>query len=115
MPRAALGAAAARGHQAEHVRDINLGDATDDEIAEHAHVTGAVLVTRDLDFADIRRVLPADCQGVLVLRVPDNSTAHQIAEVLDRFLGSDALVAQLPGRLAILELSRVRFRPGLSE
>ncbi len=55
MPRAALGVMRSSGHSVEHVRDIGLGDATDARIAEHARSAGAVLVTRDLDFADERR------------------------------------------------------------
>jgi hypothetical protein len=50
---------------------------------------------------------------LLVLRVPDETTVAQIAEILDRFLASSELVEQLPGHLVILERDRVRFRPPL--
>jgi len=115
MPRAALDVTRSRGHGVEHVRDIGLDDATDARIAEHARSVGAVLVTRDLDFADVRRYLPAESCGLLVLRVPDDSTALQVAAVLDRFLALADLVVQLPGHLVILERDRVRFRPALTE
>jgi predicted nuclease of predicted toxin-antitoxin system len=115
MPRAALREVRAHGHSAEHVRDAGLGDATDEQIESHARSSGSVLVTRDLDFADIRRGIPADCPGVLVLRISEDSTAEKIARVLGRFLVSNDLVQHLKGRLAILEPSRVRFRPPLDE
>lgn len=115
MPRAASVIVRAHGHVPEHVRDIGLGDAIDARIDEHAQSISAVLVTRDLDFADIRRYPPAQRSGLLVMRVPDESTAAQIAEVLDRFLALKELVAQLPGHLVILERDRVRFRPALKQ
>jgi predicted nuclease of predicted toxin-antitoxin system len=113
MPRAAVGAALECGHAAVHVRDIGLGDATDERVEGYARSSGAVLVTRDLDLADIRRVILEECPGVLVLRPPGESTATQIADVRRRFLSSDNLIQSLTGRLAILEPSRVRFRPAL--
>ncbi|MFA5915334.1 MAG: DUF5615 family PIN-like protein [Burkholderiales bacterium] len=115
MPRAALAVTRSRGHSVEHVRDIGLGDATDARIVEHARSVGAVLVTRDLDFADVRRYEPAQSPGLLVLRVPDDGTAAQVAAVLGRFLALADLVMQLPGHLVILERDRVRFRPALGE
>ena len=68
MPRSALAALRAFGHTADHVRDIGLGDATDDQIAASAADAAATLVSRDLDFADVRRFPPQDTQGILVLR-----------------------------------------------
>jgi predicted nuclease of predicted toxin-antitoxin system len=113
MPRAAAPVVHSRGHVAEDIRDIGLGSATDAEVDEHAQGISAVLVTRDLDFADVRRYPPEQRFGLLVLRVPDETTAAQIAEILDRFLASSELVEQLPGHLVILERDRVRFRPPL--
>ena len=113
MPRAALGAVRARGHEAEHIRDTKLRDAPDEQIAAYALASGAVLVSRDLDFADMRHYPPANYRGLIVMRLPDDSGAAQIAEVLNRFLASE-LVKQLPGHLASVDPSRVRFRPALA-
>lgn len=57
MPRLALSVFARFGHEAVLARDIGLGSASDDDIAAPARSTGSVLLTRDLDFADIH---PAD-------------------------------------------------------
>jgi len=113
MPRAAARVVQSRGHVAEDIRAIGLGSATDAEVDEHAQRISAVLVTRDLDFADVRRYPPDQRLGLLVLRMPDEATAAQVAEILDRFLASSELVEQLPGHLVILERDRVRFRPPL--
>jgi predicted nuclease of predicted toxin-antitoxin system len=94
------------------VRDIGLGDADDERVAASANEAAAALISRELDFADVRRFPPQTTQGILVLRLPDESRADEISAVLIRFLGS-SLVARLPGHLVILEGDRVRFRPAL--
>jgi hypothetical protein len=62
--------------------------------------------------AEVRRFPPGDTQGILVLRLPDDTLADEIAAVMTRFL-STTMVARLPGHLVILERDRVRFRPAL--
>lgn len=113
MPRAAQAALRERGHECLHVRDLGLGNADDAQIAQTARDTGAVLISRDLDFADVRRFDPALWPGIVVLRVPDDDTATRIAETLMRFVDDRPLLLRLAGRLAILEHDRVRFRPAL--
>jgi predicted nuclease of predicted toxin-antitoxin system len=113
MPRSTLALLAGLGHTSENARDIGLGHAPDSRIATHARSTGAALLTRDLDFADMRHYPPADYQGILVLRMPDDAMAQTIVNLLERFLKQTALSAQLPGHLVILEPDRVRFRPAL--
>ncbi len=44
------------GHNAEHVADCDLASAPDGMIREHAERTGAVIVTKDEDFA-VHRLL----------------------------------------------------------
>ena len=46
----------ALGHAAEHVADIGLAAAADDAIRRHAASTGAIIITKDEDFA-VHRVL----------------------------------------------------------
>jgi len=87
MPRAALRVLVAAGHSPAHVRDLDMGAATDAVFDQYAQASGHILVTRDLDFADTRAYPPEPSAGRLVLRVPDNSRADEIAELLSRFLG----------------------------
>ena len=72
-----------------------------------------MLLTRDLDFANIHAYPPADYPGIVVLRLPDDAIAAQIVSALDRFLRKTDLVNQVPQHLVIVEPSRVRFRPPL--
>lgn len=115
MPRSTLGVIKAHGFQAEHVKDIGMGDAVDEDIAAYAHREHAVLTTRDLDFADIRSYPPGPSPGYLVLRVPDNWIASRIATLMEDFLAMDDLVLQIPGHLVILDPHQVRFRPALDQ
>ena len=113
LPHSTLPLLQSLGHRAEHVRDIGLGNAPDVQIAGHARRHGAVLLTRDLDFADIRNYPPPDYNGLIVLRVRDDALAWEIVNLLERFLHRTELVARIPGHLVILEEDRVRFRPAL--
>jgi predicted nuclease of predicted toxin-antitoxin system len=103
------------GYEAVHVRDFGLGDAPDSQIAALAQIDGFTLVTRDMDFADIRRYPPEKYAGLMVLRLPDDANAHEINDVLAKFCRNPSWVVGLPGRLAILEPDRLRFRPFLAE
>jgi predicted nuclease of predicted toxin-antitoxin system len=113
MPRTTVALLNERGHTAVHVRDIGLGDSDDGTIAERARSDGAVLVTRDLDFANILAYPPESYAGLVVVRVPDDWTAKQLLALWLGFIERGDLLAALPGRLAILEEGRTRFRPAV--
>ncbi len=113
MPRRCLAVLAAHGHEAEHARDIGMGTEPDSKISMHAKETQSVLVTRDLDFADVRAYPPETFYGIVVMRMPDDAVAEEIASVLKRFLSHTPWSLMLPGRLCILEKDRVRFRPAI--
>jgi len=113
MPRSTLALLASLGHCGEHARDIGLGHAPDAEIAAHARSVGASIITRDVDFANIRNYPPHQFDGIVFLRMPDDAVAQTIVNLLERFLKQTELATRLPGHLVILESSRVRFRPAL--
>jgi len=101
------------GHQVEFARDVGLAAATDEQIAAHALQSKAAILTRDLDFADIRQYPPEQYAGIVVLRLPDSATAAEIVRVLERFVLEPVFLESLIGRLAIVDSERVRFRPPL--
>ena len=95
--------------QVIHVRDIGLGGASDNEILERANQEGAILVTRDLDFANII-LHPINAHaGAVVLRVPPYFTAEDIKKVLKQFF-SVVDRALLPQALTIVEPGQFRMR-----
>ena len=113
LPRSVVALLRSLGHQVEFARDIGLAAAPDRDIAARAKLTGAVLLTRDLDFSNIRHYPPEDYPGLVVLRLPEDTTAHVIVAVIERFVREPVFLAALSGRLAIVEADRVRFRPPL--
>ena len=113
LPRSTIALLTRLGHTGDHVRDIGLGAAPDAQIAARAKTTGACLITRDLDFADIRAYPPGDYPGFIVLRLSDDAVAATILETLERFLVRQELVKQIQAHLVIVEQDRARFRPAL--
>ncbi len=111
MPRSAGDVIRRYGHECLDVRDLLSGATADDDIARHTKQRGLALVTRDFDFSDIRNYPPADYAGIMVLDLPDDAVAAVVLKALESFLSQPHLVERLPGRLAIVELWRVRFRP----
>jgi predicted nuclease of predicted toxin-antitoxin system len=102
-------------HDVEFVRDIGLGAAADSHIAARAKTIAAVILTRDLDFADVRLYPPEEYSGIVVLRLHDGAIAQDIVRVVERFARMPEFLDSLDRRLAIVESHRVRFRPPLRE
>jgi predicted nuclease of predicted toxin-antitoxin system len=100
------------GHEPVDVRDVGLGGASDEEVAEYARSRQMCLLTGDFGFADIRNYPPDRFAGLVVLKVPRNATADRILKLLDSLLRQADLVERLPGRLAVVAWGNVRIRPG---
>jgi predicted nuclease of predicted toxin-antitoxin system len=111
LPRSASSLLRTLGHDVVDVRDTGLRGASDEAIAAHVRNTRQILVTRDFDFSDIRNYPPSDYSGIVVLKLPDDATTQRLIEVLEFFVRQEDWLAHLPGRLAIVEGWRVRFRP----
>ena len=69
----------ALGHAAEHVGDCGLAAAPDDAIRQHAEGHGAIIITKDEDFA-IRRLLRSG-PAVVWLRVGNTRRSALLARV----------------------------------
>ena len=91
LPRSVIELISELGHDAEFARDIGLGAAPDSEIAARAIQSGAVLLTRDLDFADIRSYPPEQYSGIVILRVPDDAVSADIVRIARLFLSVPSL------------------------
>jgi predicted nuclease of predicted toxin-antitoxin system len=110
LPRSAADVVRHHGHEAVDVRDIGLRSTKDPEVARYAQREGCCLISGDYDFADIRNYPPDQYAGIVVLYLPPTATATYIDQLLDSFLEHEELLAQLPGKLAIVEPGRVRLR-----
>lgn len=94
-----------------HVRDIGFADAEDEDIVKRAFSEGAILISRDLDFANTVLHPIKTHFGAIVLRVPPHFAAQEIIKVLTQFL-SIADKESLAHALTIVEPGRYRIRRG---
>ena len=99
---------AGTGHDAKTVHDRGIRGCNDTTLSQHCAAEARVIVTLDLDFADIRAFPPSNGAGIIVLRVRDRSRRH-ILDVITRAL---PLVMQEPvaGRLWIVSEAGIRIR-----
>jgi predicted nuclease of predicted toxin-antitoxin system len=115
LPRSSADLARRRGHEAIDVRDIGLGASSDSIIAQHAKRERVTLVSADFDFADIRFYPPADYYGIVVIDREEDSTVADTLSIFDRLLSDATVLAALPGRLAIVDIRRIRLRPAMPQ
>ncbi len=112
LPRSLSGILHQFEHEAVDVRDISLRGANDSEIASYARKNELCLLTGDFGFADIRNYPPVEYFGIVVLRTPAKTTSLVILNLVKNFLASPEATVDLKGKLAIVELNRVRIRKG---
>ncbi len=108
MPNEATAVLREAGHDAVSIMDQQLGGQADESVATVCRQEGRVVVTLDLDFADIRAYPPADYPGIIVLRLA-RLDKQRVLSVMRRLI---PLVSQeaLTGRLWIVGESSVRVR-----
>lgn len=88
------------GHLAEHVADRGMAGASDDAIRDYAASVGAVIVTKDEDFA-IRRLL-SEGPAVVWLRVGNTRRAALLTRVEAEW---PAIVAALERGETLIEVA----------
>lgn len=98
------------GFGADTVGEENLSGVEDERVATASRSKGRVLVTLDLDFANIRAYPPAEHPGIIVLRVKHQDKPTVLAYVRRLAI---ALTRRNPtGELWIVDGNRIRFRQG---
>lgn len=98
------------GHEAETIHDEQLSGRPDDQLAEVCRRENRILVTLDLDFADIRTYPPHEYPGLIVLR-PRLQAKRRVLDLL-QFVSRLLDLEPLAGHLWIVDESRVRIRRG---
>ncbi len=85
-----------------------LGGKTDPEIASVCRQEERIIVTLDLDFADVRTYPPQDYAGIMVLRLK-RQDKYRVLDTLERIV---KLVKRetINGKLWIVEENYVRIR-----
>jgi predicted nuclease of predicted toxin-antitoxin system len=96
------------GYNSSTVAEQNLKGTVDSELIAVCREEDRILVTLDVDFANIKTYPPQDYAGIIVLRVGRQSKSH----VLDIFQKAIPLLNREPlaQHLWIVEETRVRIR-----
>jgi len=108
LPVEAAEALRQAGHDAATVLEQRHGGSADAQLAALCQRESRILVTLDMDFADIRAYPPAEFPGLIVLRLRQQDKP-QVLDVLTRLM---QLFGQEPldRNLWIVDEKRVRIR-----
>jgi len=108
LPVEAAEALRRAGHDAATVLEQEYGGSVDAQLAALCQQESRILVTLDMDFADIRAYPPTEFPGLIVLRLRQQDKPH----VLDVLAHLIQLLGQEPldRHLWIVEENRVRIR-----
>ena len=98
----------AEGHDAVHLFDQGLGRLPDDEVFAKAAGEGRVLLTRDLDFAEIQARSAGARVSVVIFRVADARATRIIPRLADVL--REAAPALENGAIVVVEETRLRTR-----
>ncbi len=96
------------GHDALTVPEQKMAGRPDGHIASVCLAEGRIIITLDLDFADIRTYPPANYHGIIVLR-PVLQTITSLTRLVSRILPLLA-IEPLSGCLWVVDESQVRIR-----
>jgi predicted nuclease of predicted toxin-antitoxin system len=97
------------GHDVADVVAEGLAGAEDPPVVAAATAEGRILLTFDLDFADIRHYPPGSHAGIVVFRLQDQRWATLEGPVTRLLAGGK--LERLQGGLAIVDETRVRCKP----
>jgi len=96
------------GHDAVDTRELNLSEASDDEIWQVAVRYNRILITFDLGFADLRKH-PVDLgPGLIILRTKSTTsdTVNSLLKKLTEIYSS----SEISGNLVIITDKKIRIR-----
>jgi predicted nuclease of predicted toxin-antitoxin system len=96
------------GFDVETVADENMSGTPDPNLLQVATAEQRILLTFDLDFADIRTYPPGSHTGIVVFRLRDQRWAT-LREPTERLIAS-GLLNGWTGGLAIVDEKRTRLR-----
>lgn len=108
LPQALMELLRVAGHDVVTAADEGLSGSKDPVVLQAATAESRVLLTFDLDFADIRHYPVGSHAGIVVFRLHDQRWV--VLEQLARRLIDSDLLSRLRGGLAIVDERRVRVR-----
>lgn len=109
LPRALGEVFRAAGYSVVDIQDVGMRGASDDDIFRAARGRAAILATRDLGFANIRRYPPGRHGGIIVFRIPHTPREKLLLEETHDVL-EELTPADIQGSTVIVEPGRSRIR-----
>jgi predicted nuclease of predicted toxin-antitoxin system len=98
------------GHEAVHVRDLQLADASDSQVFEAAARDARVIVSADTDFGTLLALRRESQPSVILFRrAGQRKPSEQVALLLANLTMVDEAIHA--GAVVVLEQTRVRIRP----
>ncbi len=108
LPQALADRLVDAGMEAVHVRALRLEGSADAELLAHANANDLVVLTEDLDFAQIRlRQGPPPPAGLVLVRMPTSLPITQRVEMVVEAL-RNVRNEELQGNVLVVEPGRVR-------
>jgi predicted nuclease of predicted toxin-antitoxin system len=101
-----------RGHNVEHWSNIGLHNASDREIMRHCADVGAIILTGDMDFAEIHAFENSTKPSVIQLRAKDllpTAQGHLVARALTIGASHLALGAVVTIKSTRMRVSKLPF------
>jgi len=95
-----------QGHDATHLRDEGLQRAPDDQVLEKAIAETRVILTFDLDFADLIALAHGRSPSIILFRLGN----PRLSQVKDRLASVVATSADALSRGAVVVVERSRHR-----
>jgi hypothetical protein len=108
LPAEAAAALRAFGYEADTVGDELLSGAEDHTISERVRSEARILITLDLDFANVRNYPPGEHPGIVVLRVKTQDKENVLAYI--KRLAMVLRNRHPVGEFWIVDRDRIRFR-----
>jgi predicted nuclease of predicted toxin-antitoxin system len=102
------------GHDVETVSQERLNGAIDEALFAICRAEHRVLITLDLDFADVLRFPPARSPGIVVLR-PPHTASLTLLRALVRELLTALQTETIEGRLWVVEAGRIRVHQSTTD
>jgi hypothetical protein len=88
-----------------------MGTAPDQQIAAFAQANQLILFTKDQDFGNVLDYPPDQYHGIAVVEPPPRAGRDTVLALVVQLLRQKDVIDQLPGRLAIVQMGRIRLRP----
>lgn len=103
-----IGMLEALGHEGVRCSEAGLSKAADAEILAYAQTHGMILISTDLDFADLAMVCKQPCAGMILLRL-DNPSSEVMCIRIQVALGA-LEEEEVSGSIVVIQRNKVRTR-----